>query len=68
MGTLMSIGGVAAAVQCSPALLRYLERQGVLPPPSRLDGSNRRVYRIEDVETVRRILAERRARRLQRAA
>jgi len=68
MDVLLSIGGLATAVQCSPALLRHLEREGVLPPALRLDGSNRCVYRAEDVDRVRLILAERRARRLPKAA
>jgi DNA-binding transcriptional MerR regulator len=61
MGELLSIGGVAAAVQRSPALLRQLERSGVLPAPLRLTGSERRVYRAEDIPRIREILAGRRA-------
>jgi DNA-binding transcriptional MerR regulator len=63
MAELMSIGGLAAAVHRSPSRLRQLERAGVLPPATRLVGSDRRAYRPEDVETIRRILAERDARR-----
>ncbi len=61
MGELLSIGGVAAAVQRSPALLRQLERDGVLPAAARLIGSERRVYRAEDLPAIRRVLADRRA-------
>ena len=61
MGELLSIGGVAAAVQRSPALLRQLERDGVLPVALRLVGSERRVYRAEDLPAIRRALADRRA-------
>lgn len=61
MGELLSIGGVAAAVQRSPALLRQLERDGVLPAALRLIGSARRVYRAEDLPAIRRALAARRA-------
>ncbi len=63
MERLLSIGGLAEAVNRSPALLRRLEREGVLPPPLRLVGSDRRAYRAEDVPRIRQILAERAARR-----
>ena len=63
MGVLLSIGGVADAVQRSPGYLRKLEREGVLPAPSRLVGSDRRVYGPEDVERIRTVLAERRTER-----
>ncbi len=35
MSILIGIGDVVAAVRCSPALLRDLEREGVLPAPRR---------------------------------
>ena len=60
MGELLSIGGVAAAVQRSPALLRQLERDGVLPVALRLVGSERRVYRAEDLPAIRAAIANRR--------
>ena len=60
MGELLSIGGVAAAVQRSPALLRQLERDGVLPAALRLIGSDRRVYRIEDLPRIKQAIANRR--------
>lgn len=60
---LLSIGGVARVVHCSPGYIRTLERDGVLPRPLRLIGSDRRAYRREDVEAIRRILNERAARR-----
>ena len=60
MGELLSIGGVAAAVQRSPALLRQLERDGVLPAALRLVGSERRVYRAEDLPAIRAAIANRR--------
>lgn len=63
MGELLSIGGLAEAVERSPALLRRLEKDGVLPPALRLVGSDRRAYRAEDVPLIRRILADRAARR-----
>lgn len=59
MDGLLSIGGVAAAVNRSPGWLRKLERTGVLPPALRMIGSDRRAYRPEDVEQIKRILAER---------
>ncbi len=63
MGVLLSIGGVADAVRRSPGYLRKLERDGVLPLPLRLVGSDRRVYGPEDVERIRVVLAERQAER-----
>ena len=62
MGDLLSIGGVAEEVKRSPALLRQLEREGILPTPLRLVGSDRRVYRSEDLPRIRQILEERTAR------
>ena len=62
MDRLLSIGGLAAAVNRSPSLLRQLERKGVLPPPLRLIGSDRRAYRPEDVALIRHILDARSAR------
>jgi len=59
MDGLLSIGGVATAVNRSPGWLRKLERTGVLPPALRMIGSDRRAYRPEDVEQIKRILAER---------
>ncbi len=59
MAGLLSIGGVAAAVNRSPGWLRKLERSGVLPPALRMIGSDRRAYRPEDVERIKQILAER---------
>ncbi len=59
-GALLSIGGVAALVGRSPALLRVMEQEGVLPPASRLVGSARRVYRVEDLPRIREAIANRR--------
>ena len=62
MDRLLSIGGVAEAVNRSPSLLRQLEREGVLPRPLRLIGSDRRAYRPEDVARIQQILDARAAR------
>ena len=39
----MKIGELAQAAQCTPETVRYYEKAGLLPPPSRSDG-NYRVY------------------------
>jgi DNA-binding transcriptional MerR regulator len=63
MIALMSIGRVAEMVNRSPALLRKLEADGVLPEPLRIAGSDRRVYRPEDVAMIRQALDARSLRR-----
>lgn len=57
---LLSIGGVADLVGRSPALLRAMEEAGEIPRALRLIGSDRRVYRREDLPAIRRALANRR--------
>ncbi len=59
-GELLSIGGVAARVGRSPALRRIMEQEGVIPPTLRLVGSERRVYRVEDLPRIREAIANRR--------
>ena len=60
VGELLSIGGVAALVGRSPALLRVMEEAGEIPPALRLVGSDRRVYRVEDLPRIREAIANRR--------
>ena len=59
-GELLSIGGVAELVGRSPALLRVMEQEGAIPPALRLVGSDRRVYRVEDLPRIRAAIANRR--------
>ncbi len=60
VGELLSIGGVAALVGRSPALLRMMEEAGEIPPALRLVGSGRRVYRVEDLPRIKEAIANRR--------
>ncbi len=60
-GELLSIGGVAALVGRSPALLRVMEEAGEIPRALRLVGSDRRVYRVADLPRIREAIANRRA-------
>jgi hypothetical protein len=60
-GELLSIGGVAGLVGRSPALLRVMEEAGEIPRALRLVGSDRRVYRVEDLPRIRQAIANRRA-------
>ncbi len=62
MSQVMSTGTVARALGVSTSLLRHLEKIGVTAPAQRIDGLDRRVYSPSDVEVLRRIIAERRAR------
>ncbi len=50
---LQSVGKVAKAFQISPSLLRYAERQGLIPPPERIDGDGRRVYGAAHLDAIR---------------
>ena len=59
-GDLLSIGGVAEMVGRSPALLRVMEQEGAIPRALRLVGSDRRVYRVEDLPRIRAAIANRR--------
>ena len=62
MSQIMSTGTVAKHLGVSTSLLRHLEKIGATPPAQRVDGLNRRIYSAEDVERLRQILADRRAR------
>jgi len=58
----MSTGTVAKHLGVSTSLLRHLEKIGATPPAARVDGLDRRVYTPADLEILRQILANRRAR------
>lgn len=62
MSDLYSTGGAAKVLGCSPSLLRKLELLGVTAPAHRLSGSDRRVYDAKQLEALRRVIADRRAR------
>ena len=62
MPELMSSGEAARRLEVSVSFLRKLEALGVSQPARRLSGFDRRFYSAEDVEALRRIIADRRAR------
>jgi len=62
MPELMSSGEAARRLGVSPSLLRKLEWTGVTAPARRIGGDVRRVYTEVEVEELRQILADRRAR------
>jgi DNA-binding transcriptional MerR regulator len=66
--TFLGVGAAAARVGVSASLLRKLERQGVLPAPPRVVGSDRRIYTNESVTRIEQVLKARRASRLNEAA
>jgi predicted DNA-binding transcriptional regulator AlpA len=49
---LLDITGVARRLGCSPSTVRRLEANGTLPPGVRLDSSNRRVWRLAQIEGI----------------
>lgn len=49
----LGIGALARRVGASPSAIRAWEAAGLLPMPARIAGSDRRVYRSVDVETIR---------------
>ncbi len=59
----LSIGGVAETLGVSTSTLRLWETKGLIPPASRLGGSDRRVYDRADLEVLRPIAEERRRQR-----
>ncbi len=62
MSDLFSTGGAAKELGCSPSLLRKLELLGVITPAHRLAGSDRRAYDVAQLEELRQVIADRRAR------
>ena len=59
---------LAARLGVSPSTIKLWERVGVLEPARRVEGSNRRVYRLDDVEVIREQVQRRRDRRQKVAA
>ena len=65
MTQVMSTGTVAKHLGVSTSLLRHLEKIGAIPPAQRIDGLDRRIYTPSELEVLRQILADRRARTTQ---
>jgi DNA-binding transcriptional MerR regulator len=57
----ISMGGVAAKLGVSTTMVRRYERQGLIPAGRRVDGSQARIWPIEEVELMRERVTERRA-------
>jgi len=64
----VGIGYLADALGVSPSTVRQWERTGVIPAADRVGGSERRIYRISDVEMLRAKAPHRRDRRQKIAA
>ncbi len=62
----VSIGVAARSVGVSPQTLRDWEARALIPPAARLEGMDRRLYSIADVEAIRQIRQVREAQRRQR--
>ena len=62
MSQVMSTGTVAKALGISTSLIRKMEKAGTIPAAQRIDGLDRRIYSEAEVEVLRQILANRRAR------
>ena len=62
MSDMVSTGEAARQLGVSMSLLRKLESIGVTAPARRVAGLDRRVYTAEEIESLRRIIADRRAR------
>jgi DNA-binding transcriptional MerR regulator len=60
----VGIGYLADALGVSPSTVRKWEADGAIPAADRVGGSERRIYRLEDVE----VLRERAQRRRDRLA
>lgn len=60
---LLSTGGLAARLGCSISGLKKWERLGVIPPAARVEGSDRRVWRVDDLAAIRERLEQRQAAR-----
>jgi DNA-binding transcriptional MerR regulator len=60
---LIGSGELAARLGYSVSGLKKMERQGVIPEPPRMVGSNQRVYRESDVALIEQRIKDRRAAR-----
>lgn len=58
---LFGVGVLADSLGVSRSTIRSWERLGRIPPPTRLLGSERRVYRPEDLALIRERMTEMRA-------
>ncbi len=65
MSDMVSTGEAARQLGVSMSLLRKLESIGATAPARRIAGLDRRIYTASDVEVLRRIIADRRARATQ---
>jgi DNA-binding transcriptional MerR regulator len=57
---LVTIGAVSERLGVAPSTVRLWERKGWIPPADRLGGSNRRVYDLADLDTLRTVADARR--------
>ncbi len=57
----IGIGIVAEELGVTPSAVRRWEAQGWIEPAARLAGSDRRVFRLDDLEAIRHRINERRA-------
>ncbi len=64
---LVSIGTAAEILGVSQSILRKWEDNGLIAPPARVGGDNRRCYRPDEVEALRVFAEGRRLRRRQPA-
>jgi DNA-binding transcriptional MerR regulator len=51
--TTLTIGELAAHTGVTPETIRYYEREGVIPPTSRVGAGSYRQYRVADAERLR---------------
>lgn len=63
---ILGIGAVAEELGVSRSAVRRWEERGWIEPAPRLAGSDLRVYRLGDLDTIRQRVNERRAARRQR--
>ena len=57
----IGIGPLAEQLGVSRSAVRKWETKGWIEPAPRLAGSDRRVYRVDDLEVIRQQVSERRA-------
>ncbi len=55
-----SAGGLARALGVSNTTVRKWEHLGLLPPSIRLEGSDRRLFAVDDLEAIRARIERRR--------
>lgn len=66
--TLISTGGVALRLGVPTSTLKFWERRGEIPASSRVEGSDRRVWRERDLEQIARRVQEHSDRRVKAIA